>query len=73
MGGNDWTIDTQYQMNYEVCGLNFKIVLDPMVLANPERSLTVHRCKDMPFARQYFGICAINNFIYVSGGQTSGY
>jgi hypothetical protein len=47
LGGNDTTISTQMSMQYTVLNYNFKIVLDPEALANPERALVVHRKKEM--------------------------
>ena len=71
MGGNDSTIENQFTLNYKVLKCNFQIVLDPVVLANPEQKLTVHARASMLRPRQAFGICAVNNFIYVGGGVTS--
>ena len=71
MGGNDSTIENQFTLNYKVLKCNFQIVLDPAVLANPEQKLTVYARASMLRPRQAFGICAVNNFIYVGGGVTS--
>ena len=43
-------------------------MLDPAVLADPARKLTVHVRASMLRPRQAFGICAVNNYIYVGGG-----
>ena len=71
LGGNDTTIETQFNMHYNVLKCNFKIVLDPAVIADPERKLIVHTRANMLRPRQAFGLCAVNNFIYVGGGVTA--
>jgi len=71
MGGNDSTIENQFTLNFKILTCNFQIVLDPVVLANPEQKLTVYARANMLRPRQAFGICAVNNFIYVGGGLTS--
>jgi hypothetical protein len=75
LGGNNTTIATQMTNAYEVLAHNFKIDLDPQVLADPSRKLVVHRKKSMLEPRQAFGLCVVNNFIYVTGGvrNPSGY
>lgn len=70
LGGNDTTIETQFKMHYNVLKSNFLIVLDPVVLADPARKLTVHSKANMLRPRQAFGLCAVNNYIYVGGGVT---
>ena len=71
MGGRDSTIENQSTLNYKVLNCNFQIVLDPAVLANPEQKLTVYARANMLTPRIAFGICAVNNFIYVGGGIAS--
>ena len=71
MGGNDSTIENQFTLNYKVLKCNFQIVLDPAVLVDPKQKLTVYARASMLMPRQAFGICAVNNFIYVGGGVTS--
>ncbi len=71
LGGNDSTIENQFSINYKVLKCNFKIVLDPAVLADPAQNLTVHVRANMLRPRQAFGICAVNNYIYIGGGVTS--
>lgn len=51
---------------------NFKILLDPAVIAEPERKLIVYARANMLRPRQAFGLCAVNNFIYVGGGVSGG-
>lgn len=70
LGGNHQTIETQYEAASQILRCNFKTKLDPLILSDPSKKLIVERKADMIKPRQAFGLCAVNNFIYVAGGTS---
>jgi hypothetical protein len=65
LGGNDQTPETDRTMiDYYAVPHHFKVEIG----SQSDEKLVVQRKADMMKPRQAFGICAMNNYIYIGGG-----